>query len=168
MRFAVLIPLTLLAVFFMIYVVFKSFKQTLIIFLGIPSALFGGILLLYISGIPLSVSAGIGFIALIGIAVLNGMVLIVGYKNHIYDGLSIEERVVKGSTSRLRPVLMTALADILGFILMALSTGIGSEVQKPLAVVIIGGIISSTILTLVVLPAVFYRVSKKKQVELAA
>lgn len=163
LRFAILIPLTLLAVFFMIYMAFKSFKQTLIIFLGIPSALFGGILSLYIAGIPLSVSAGIGFIALIGIAVLNGMVLIVGYKNHIYDGLSLEERVIKGSTSRLRPVLMTALADILGFIPMAVSTGIGSEVQKPLAVVIIGGIISSTILTLVVLPSVYYRLGKKKK-----
>lgn len=163
LRFAILIPLTLIAVFFMIYMAFKSFKQTLIIFLGIPSALFGGILSLYLTGLPFSISAAIGFIALIGIAVLNGIVLIVGFKNQVYDGLSLEERVIKGSTSRLRPVLMTALADILGFIPMAISTGIGSEVQKPLAVVIIGGIISSLILTLIVLPTVYYRTHKKKK-----
>lgn len=163
MRFAFLIPLTLLVVFFMIYMAFNSFKQTIFIFMGIPFALFGGILTLYLVGLPFSISAAIGFIALMGIAVLNGIVLIVGFKSSSYYGMSLKSKVISGSTSRLRPVLMTALTDILGFIPMAISTGIGSEVQRPLAVVIIGGIITSTVLTLIVLPTVYYRFHRGKR-----
>ncbi|MDR2337571.1 MAG: CusA/CzcA family heavy metal efflux RND transporter [Deltaproteobacteria bacterium] len=156
-RFAILIPFTLLIVFFMIFMAFKSVKKTLLIFVGIPFALLGGILSLFFVGLPFSISAAVGFIALLGIAVLNGIVLLNGFSSGAYQSLPLQEKIVKGSTSRLRPVLMTALADILGFIPMALSMGIGSEVQRPLAVVIIGGIITSTALTLIVLPTIYYR-----------
>lgn len=161
LRLGILVPITLLLVFFMIYTAFNNATQTLLIFIGIPFALFGGVLSLILWGLPFSISAGIGFIALLGIAVLNGIVLINGFNSSIYDGLKIYEKVVKASTSRLRPVFMTALSDVLGFLPMALAVGIGSEVQKPLAVVIIGGIITSTILTLFVLPTVYHRIYRK-------
>lgn len=162
MRFAVLVPLTLLIVFFMIYMAFGSVKKTLFIFVGIPFALFGGISALVLTGLPFSISAAIGFIALMGIAVLNGIVLINGFSTRMSKDMPYKQKIIDVSTTRLRPVLMTVLTDILGFIPMAVSTGIGSEVQKPLAVVIIGGIITATILTMVVLPTIYYRFNRPK------
>lgn len=133
-----------------------------------PLALVGGVLGLILNGLPFSISAGLGFIALSGIAVLNGVVLISYFQQLQNEGLTGMEMVKKGSLIRLRPVLMTALVDIFGFLPMMLSAGVGAEVQKPLASVVIGGIISSTLLTLVVLPTIYswFAQQKEKDVEL--
>ncbi len=136
------------------------------IFTGVPMALTGGILALWLRGIPLSISAGVGFIALSGVAVLNGVVMFTFIKKLLQEGVPVDEAIFRGSVTRLRPVLMTALVASLGFVPMALATGPGAEVQRPLATVVIGGIISSTLLTLLVLP-VLYRIFYRKE-ELAA
>lgn len=162
LRFAILVPLTLLVVFFMVYMAFKSVKKTLFIFAGIPFALFGGIVALFLTGLPFSISAAIGFIALMGIAVLNGIVLINGFSSKEDSDVSFKQKIINVSTTRLRPVLMTGLTDVLGFIPMAISIGIGAEVQRPLAIVIIGGILTSTVLTLIVLPTIYYRFNRPK------
>ena len=155
-RLMVLAPLALALVLMMIYTAFGSISQTCLIFTCVPLALVGGVVNLIILGLPFSISAGIGFIALSGIAVLNGVVL-VNYFNQLRtsEGLSGTELVLKATKIRLRPVLMTALVAIFGFVPMMLSSGVGSEVQRPLATVVIGGIVSSTLLTLVVLPALY-------------
>lgn len=155
-RLLVLTPIAFALVLMMIYAAFGSFPQTLLIFSCVPLALVGGVVNLLIMGLPFSISAGIGFIALSGIAVLNGVVL-VNYFNQLRlsEGLSGEILVKKATAIRLRPVLMTALVAIFGFLPMMLSTGVGAEVQRPLATVVIGGIISSTLLTLVVLPVLY-------------
>lgn len=154
-RLLVLAPLALLLVLMMIYAAFKNVYQTALIFVCVPLALVGGVLGLILNGLPFSITAGVGFIALSGIAVLNGVVL-VNYFNDLHDqGLSGEALIRKGTLLRLRPVLMTALVDIFGFLPMMLSQGVGSEVQRPLASVVIGGIVSSTLLTLFVLPALY-------------
>ncbi|MBK9294515.1 MAG: efflux RND transporter permease subunit [Oligoflexia bacterium] len=155
-RLMILTPIALALVLAMIYAAFGSLSQTLLIFSCVPLALVGGIVSLMIRGLPFSISAGIGFIALCGIAVLNGVVL-VNYFNHLRstEHLTGMELVKKAAMIRLRPVLMTALVAIFGFIPMMLSTGVGSEVQRPLATVVIGGLISSTLLTLVVLPVLY-------------
>ena len=129
--------------------------DALLVFSGVPLALTGGIIALLLRGIPLSISAGIGFIALSGVAVLNGLVIITFIEKLRNEGHTILEAVSKGALTRLRPVLMTALVASLGFVPMAIATGAGAEVQRPLATVVIGGIISSTILTLLVLPALY-------------
>ncbi len=166
-RLLILAPLALLLVFFMIYTAFKDIKETILIFLGVPLALVGGVLGLKLNGLPFSISAGVGFIALSGIAVLNGVVLISYFNQLVQTGLSPLETVKKGTLIRLRPVLMTALVDIFGFLPMMLSTGVGAEVQKPLASVVIGGIISSTFLTLLVLPTMYTWIARQeKDVEL--
>ncbi|MFT6974784.1 MAG: cobalt-zinc-cadmium resistance protein CzcA [Bermanella sp.] len=131
-------------------------------FTGVPLALTGGIFALWLRDIPLSISAAVGFIALSGIAVLNGMVLLTFIKALKQKHIPVLEAVISGATSRLRPVLMTALVASLGFIPMAINTGLGAEVQRPLATVVIGGIISSTILTLYVLPALYSLVYRNK------
>lgn len=154
-RLFILAPLALIFVLIMIYAAFKNIYETLLIFLCVPFALVGGVLALMIKGIPFSVSAGVGFIALSGIAVLNGVVLVNNFNNLRDKGKTGSEVIKKGALLRLRPVMMTALTDVLGFLPMAIATGLGAEVQRPLATVIIGGIISSTILTLIILP-VFY------------
>ncbi|MBD66239.1 MAG: CusA/CzcA family heavy metal efflux RND transporter [Halobacteriovoraceae bacterium] len=154
-RLYVLGPLALILILFMIYAAFKNMYETLLIFLCVPFALVGGVVALLVTGIPFSVSAGVGFIALSGIAVLNGVVLVNNFNNLSESGKTGDEVIKKGSLLRLRPVMMTALTDIFGFLPMALATSLGAEVQRPLATVIIGGIVSSTILTLVVLPT-FY------------
>lgn len=155
-RLMVLTPLALIVVLIMIYAAFQSIGQTLLIFSCVPLALVGGVLGLMVYKLPFSISAGVGFIALSGIAVLNGVVL-VNYFNQLRHekGLTGAELVKNGTMIRLRPVLMTALVDVFGFLPMAISTGVGAEVQRPLAAVVIGGVISSTILTLVVLPALY-------------
>jgi cobalt-zinc-cadmium resistance protein CzcA len=154
-RLLVLTPVALILVFLMINAAFGSVGQTCLIFLCVPFALVGGVVSLMLNGLPFSISAGVGFIALSGIAVLNGVVL-VNYFNHLKaEGKTGMDLVMAGTLIRLRPVLMTALVAIFGFLPMMLSTGIGSEVQRPLASVVIGGIISSTILTLLVLPTLY-------------
>lgn len=162
-RLMLLTPGALILVFLMIYTAFKNVKETILIFLCVPLALVGGVLGLILNGLPFSISAGLGFIALSGIAVLNGVVLISYFHQLQSEGLRGTEMVKKGSLIRLRPVLMTALVDIFGFLPMMLSTEIGAEVQKPLASVVIGGIISSTLLTLVVLPTIYSWLAQKKE-----
>jgi cobalt-zinc-cadmium resistance protein CzcA len=154
-RLAVIVPISILLIFILLFDAFKSFRGALLIVLNIPFALIGGIVALLVTGIPLSVSAAIGFIALFGQAVLNGVVM-VSYFNQLKNaGASPEEAVLEGSLVRLRTVLMTGLLAMFGLLPMALSHDIGSETQKPLAVVVIGGLISATILTLIVLPTLY-------------
>jgi heavy metal efflux system protein len=151
-RLALVVPLVLLSVFMLIFFTFRSLTYSLLIFTGIPFALTGGIFALWLRGIPFSISAAVGFIALSGVSVLNGLVLVSFTKKLIDSGLNTSSAILQGAVSRLRPVLMTALVASLGFVPMALSEGTGSEVQRPLATVVIGGIVSSTVLTLLVLP----------------
>ncbi|MFT7637537.1 MAG: cobalt-zinc-cadmium resistance protein CzcA, partial [Candidatus Omnitrophota bacterium] len=154
-RLMIVVPVALALIFGLLFMAFNSARTALIIFSGVPFAFVGGIAALMIRGIPLSISAGIGFIALSGIAVLNGVVLISFIRKLQNDGLGLQDAIINGANTRLRAVLMTALTDALGFIPMALSAGAGAEVQRPLATVVIGGVISSTILTLLVLPVLY-------------
>jgi heavy metal efflux system protein len=154
-RLMVVVPITLLVIFLLLFFSFGSMKNTLLIFLNIPLALVGGIVALFISGQNLSVPASVGFIALFGIALLNGVVLVTYLNQLLEEGLSIDEASIKGACLRLRPVLMTALAASLGMIPLLFSQGTGSEVQRPLATVVVGGLITSTTLTLLVLPALY-------------
>lgn len=168
-RLSVIVPISILLIFILLFNAFKSFKSATLILLNIPFALIGGILALFFTGIPLSVSAAIGFIALFGQAVLNGVVMVSYYNQLKNSGASPEEAVIKGSLIRLRTVLMTGLLAMFGLLPMALSHDIGSETQKPLAVVVIGGLISATILTLIVLPTlyvIFERRYHKKHTDL--
>lgn len=154
-RLMVVIPITLLLIFIMLYSSFNSLKNSFLILLNIPLALVGGVVALYLTGENLSVPASVGFIALFGIALENGMVLVTYLNQLIRDGISVDEASVEGATLRLRPVLMTALTTALGLIPLLLSHGTGSEVQRPLATVVIGGLFTSTILTLLVLPSLY-------------
>ena len=156
-RLWVVVPLALLLIFALLFISFRSVTDALLVFTGVPLALTGGVAALWLRGIPLSISAGVGFIALSGVAVLNGLVMI-SFKNQLREaGKPLDDAIFQGALTRLRPVLMTALVASLGFVPMALATSIGAEVQRPLATVVIGGILSSTALTLVVLP-VLYRI----------
>ncbi len=154
-RLTVVVPVVLVIIFGLLFMAFGSGKDAAIVFSGVPLALTGGVLALWLRGIPLSISAGVGFIALSGVAVLNGLVMISFIRKLRADGDPLEEAVVDGALTRLRPVLMTALVASLGFLPMALNVGTGAEVQRPLATVVIGGILSSTLLTLLVLPALY-------------
>lgn len=156
-RLQLVVPVTLLGIFLLLFMSFGNVRNALLVFSGIPLALTGGVLALCLRGIPLSISAGVGFIALSGVAVLNGLVMIT-FINKLREQKKfyLKDAVLQGSLARLRPVLMTALVASLGFVPMALATGTGSEVQRPLATVVIGGIISSTFLTLLVLPGLYY------------
>lgn len=154
-RLAIVVPLALLLIFVLIHSAFKSVGQTLIIYTGIPLAITGGVAALWMRGLPFSISAAIGFIALCGVAVLNGVVLISCFNQLRNEGRNAASAVTEGSLQRLRPVLMTALVASLGFIPMAVSEGAGAEVQRPLATVVIGGIVSSTFLTLFLLPLLY-------------
>ncbi|KTC98810.1 HelA protein [Legionella geestiana] len=156
-RLSIVIPLTLFGIFILLFMHFQQVRDALLVFSGIPLALTGGVFALWMRGIPLSISAGVGFIALSGIAVLNGLVMIT-FINRLREvqHLPLTTAILRGSRARLRPVLMTALVASLGFVPMALATGTGSEVQRPLATVVIGGILSSTFLTLLVLPGLYY------------
>lgn len=156
------VPICLGLILILLYAALHSIKDSLLVFTGVPLALTGGVLLLWLRDIPFSISAAVGFIALSGIAVLNGLVLISSITNLREKGESVDEAVRDGTIMRLRPVLMTALVASLGFVPMALATGTGSEVQKPLATVVIGGLISSTLLTLFVLPVLYQMFSKEK------
>ena len=152
-RLQIVVPLALLLIFGLLFTAFNSAKSALVVFSGVPLALTGGIAALWLRDISLSISAGVGFIALSGVAVLNGVVMVSFIRKLIEDGMDLDQAITEGALTRLRPVLMTALVASLGFVPMALNVGAGSEVQRPLATVVIGGIISSTILTLLVLPA---------------
>ncbi len=154
-RLQLVVPLTLMMILGFLYMAFRSMKDSLIVFSGVPLAMTGGVLALALRDIPLSISAGVGFIALSGVAVLNGLVMISFIRTLRDEGKPLDIAIIEGALTRLRPVLMTALVAALGFVPMALNTGIGSEVQRPLATVVIGGIISSTLLTLLVLPVLY-------------
>lgn len=155
-RLSLVVPLALALIFILVYFAVKSFSQTLMIYIAIPLAAVGGIFSLYLRGMPFSISAGIGFIVLFGVAILNGLVLVNSYNelkkvNH----MSIKDIIMNGSIRRVRPIILTALVDILGFLPMAVSTSAGAEIQRPLATVVIGGLITSTMLTLVLLPVLY-------------
>jgi cobalt-zinc-cadmium resistance protein CzcA len=154
-RLSVVVPIVLVMIFGLLFMAFGSGKDAAIVFSGVPLALTGGVLALWLRGIPLSISAGVGFIALSGVAVLNGLVMISFIRKLREQGEPLDRAVVDGALTRLRPVLMTALVASLGFLPMALNVGTGAEVQRPLATVVIGGIVSSTLLTLLVLPALY-------------
>ena len=154
-RLKIVVPLALLLIVGLLFLLFGSIRDALIVFSGVPLALTGGVAALAMRGIPMSISAGVGFIALSGVAVLNGVVMLSFIKDLRLRGMELDAAIREGALTRLRPVLMTALVASLGFVPMALNVGAGSEVQRPLATVVIGGIISSTILTLIVLPALY-------------
>ncbi len=154
-RLRIVVPVALLLVFVLLFVMFGNLRDGLLVFTGIPFALTGGVLALWLRGIPLSISAAVGFIALSGVAVLNGLVMLSFIRSLREEGRSLDDAVFDGALTRLRPVLMTALVASLGFVPMAIATGTGAEVQRPLATVVIGGILSSTALTLLVLPVLY-------------
>jgi cobalt-zinc-cadmium resistance protein CzcA len=161
-RLRVVVPVALMSIFMLLVATFGNLRNALLVFTGVPLALTGGVVAIWVRDIPLSISAGVGFIALSGVAVLNGVVLITFISRLHAKGRPIDEAVREGATTRLRPVLMTALVASLGFVPMAVATGTGAEVQRPLATVVIGGIISSTILTLLVLPALYQIVTPRR------
>jgi cobalt-zinc-cadmium resistance protein CzcA len=154
-RLAVVVPVTLVLILALLFWAFGSAKDAAVVFSGVPLALTGGVIALALRGIPLSISAGVGFIALSGVAVLNGLVLVSFIRRLRETAVPLDAAIADGALGRLRPVLMTALVASLGFVPMALNVGAGSEVQRPLATVVIGGIVSSTLLTLLVLPALY-------------
>ncbi len=165
-RLLVAIPVALLLIFVLLYFAFKSVKEALLVYSAIPLSAVGGIFLLWLRDLPFSISAGVGFIALFGIAVLNGIVLIEHFKELKKEGVSdITERITRGTLERLRPVLLTASAAALGFLPMAISTNAGAEVQRPLATVVIGGLVSATLLTLIVLPALYAWFEERKKIK---
>ena len=154
-------PITLLIICIILLKNLERLKRTLLDYSSIPLAITGGILALYMRGISFSISAGIGFIALLGIAILNSMVLVDFINQQRAKGSSVKDAVIFGATTRLRPVIMTALVAGLGFLPMALNTGMGAEVQRPLATVVIGGLLTSTLLTLILLPSLYIWLEEK-------
>ena len=164
-RLQIVVPVSLLLVFVLLFAMFGNVKDGLLVFTGIPFALTGGILALWLRDIPMSISAAVGFIALSGVAVLNGLVMISYIRSLREEGTQLDAAIREGALTRLRPVLMTALVASLGFIPMAIATGTGAEVQRPLATVVIGGILSSTLLTLLVLP-ILYRLAHRPDEEM--
>ncbi len=163
-RLMIVVPLSLGLIFLMLYFAFNSIGQALLIMLNVPLALIGGVLALYLSGQYLSVPGSIGFITLLGVAVLNGVVMVSSINQRIEGGTPFDIAVFDGALSRLRPVMMTAITSALGLIPLLLATGVGSEVQRPLATVVVGGLASSTLLTLFVIPA-HYGVFSKARVQ---
>ena len=156
-------PSALALIFVLIFIAFGSLRQAFLVYSGIPLAVTGGIAALWLRDMPFSITAAVGFIALTGVAVLNGVVLLSYFNQLREEGRPLAEAVVEGALTRLRPVLMTAAVASLGFVPMALATGAGAEVQRPLATVVIGGILSSTLLTLVVLPVLYAWFEKEKR-----
>jgi len=161
-RLSMVVPLSLALIALLLYFAFKSVGQAMLILVNVPLAVIGGVFSLYLSGQYLSVPSSIGFITLFGVAVLNGVVMVESINQRIADGLSMDDAIFNGATSRLRPVLMTAITSALGLIPMLMSTGVGAEIQKPLATVIVGGLLTATFLTLFVLPTLFSWFSKGK------
>jgi len=165
MRLMIVVPIALALIFGLLYWTYKSARDAVLIFSGVPLAALGGVVILTLRGMPFSISAGVGFIALSGIAVLNGLVLVSTIKRLRSEGMEIVAAVRESAITRLRPVVMTALVAALGFVPMAISTGVGAEVQRPLATVVIGGILTSTVLTLIVLPALYATFGKRTRSE---
>jgi cobalt-zinc-cadmium resistance protein CzcA len=165
LRLAIVVPIALLLIFALLYWTYKSARDAILIFSGVPLAVLGGVVVLALRGMPFSISAGVGFIALSGIAVLNGLVLVSTIKRNLSEGRDIHDSIRDSAVARLRPVLMTALVAAFGFVPMAISTGVGAEVQRPLATVVVGGILTSTVLTLLVLPALYLMFGKKTESE---
>jgi cobalt-zinc-cadmium resistance protein CzcA len=161
-RLSIVVPITLLIIFGLLFMAFNSVRDAAIVFTGVPLALTGGVAALALRDLPLSISAAVGFIALSGVAVLNGVVMLSFIRDLQVKGVALEQAIIEGALTRLRPVLMTALVASLGFVPMALNVGTGAEVQRPLATVVIGGIISSTLLTLLVLPVLYQLMYQKK------
>ncbi|RKX21558.1 MAG: hypothetical protein DRP45_12190 [Candidatus Zixiibacteriota bacterium] len=159
-----LVPVALLLVFVVLFSALKSFQSAVLILVNLPFALVGGIFALAISGENVSIPSSIGFIALFGIALTNGLILISRFEYLKQEVLAIKDAVIEGSLSRLRPVFMTAVTTALGLLPLILTTGIGSEIQKPLAIVVVGGLFSSTLLTLVVLPSLYWQINRPKEV----
>jgi cobalt-zinc-cadmium resistance protein CzcA len=162
-RLMIVVPSALVLIFILIFLAFGSLRQAVVVYSGIPLAVTGGVAALWLRGMPFSITAAIGFIALSGVAVLNGLVLITYFNQLREQGRELRDAVIEGSITRLRPVLMTAMVASLGFVPMALATGTGAEVQRPLATVVIGGILSSTFLTLIVLPVLYAMFERKKR-----
>jgi heavy metal efflux system protein len=160
-RLSLVVPFCFGLIFLLLVSALGSFRDALIVFSAVPLALTGGVAALWLRGMPFSISAAVGFIALSGIAVLNGLVMLSFIKQLRRDGLSLGEAIAHGALTRLRPVAMTALVASLGFVPMAVATGTGAEVQKPLATVVIGGLITATLLTLVVLPILYARSAER-------
>jgi len=160
-RLVIVVPAALAFIFVLIFMAFGSVRQTLLVYSGVPLAVTGGIIALWLRDMPFSISAAVGFIALSGVAVLNGVVMISYFNQLREQGTDVRSAVIEGSLTRLRPVLMTAAVAAFGFIPMALSTSAGAEVQRPLATVVIGGIISSTFLTLLLLPILYDWVERR-------
>jgi len=160
-RLMIVVPLSLGLIFLLLYFAFRSVGQALLIMLNVPLALIGGVVALWLSGIYLSVPGSIGFIAVFGIAVLNGVVMVNAINQRVEGGLPADRAVLQGARSRLRPVLMTALTTMLGLAPLLYATGVGAEVQRPLATVVVGGLVSATVLTLVVLPAMYPLFSRR-------
>jgi cobalt-zinc-cadmium resistance protein CzcA len=156
-RLSLVVPACFFMIFLLLFTALGSVKQALLVFSGVPLALTGGILTLWLRGMPFSISAAVGLIALSGVAVLNGLVMVSRINQLVREGLEPDIAILEGALSRLRPVLMTALVASLGFVPMAIATGAGAEVQKPLATVVIGGLITATVLTLLILPAIYKR-----------
>lgn len=165
-RLQIVVPVALALIFLLIFIALKSFKQTAMIYLAIPMAAIGGVYALWLRDMPFSLSAGVGFIVLFGVAVLNGLVLISGWNElKLAGNTRLKERISSGAKRRIRPILLTALTDVLGFLPMAVSSSAGAEVQRPLATVVIGGMITATLLTLVILPILYQWIEKKNAVE---
>jgi cobalt-zinc-cadmium resistance protein CzcA len=161
-RLLLVVPVTFFIVFLLLFTTFQSIKQAALIFTGIPFAVSGGVLSLFVRQMTFSMSAGVGFIAVSGVAVLNGVVMVAFINQLRGEGLTLTNAITRGALTRLRPVLMTALVASLGFVPMAISSGAGAEVQRPLATVVIGGLITSTLLTLFVLPALYRWLEERK------
>jgi cobalt-zinc-cadmium resistance protein CzcA len=162
-RLSYVVPISIILIFILLFTMFGSAIEASIVLLNVPFALIGGILALLLTGINFSISAGVGFIALFGVCVQNGVILVSVFKRNLHDGMPLYQAVKEGAQSRLRPVIMTALMAALGLLPAALSTGIGSETQKPLAVVVIGGLISATILVMIVLPVIYITIHRARQ-----
>jgi cobalt-zinc-cadmium resistance protein CzcA len=161
-RLSVVVPISLLLIFLILFTLFGDSRDALLVLTNVPFAIIGGIWALLITHINFSISAGIGFIALFGICIQNGVILISVFKNNLKEKMPLIQAISAGVLSRIRPVIMTALMAMIGLLPAALSTGIGSETSKPLAIVIIGGLLSATILTLLVFPIIFYGFYRKK------
>ena len=158
----IVVPISILLIFFILFAAFGNSLDAVLVLLNVPFALIGGMLALFFTGINFSISAGVGFIALFGVATQDGVILVNKFRHNLKEGVDLVEAIKSGAKSRLRPVLMTALMASLGLLPAALSTGIGSETQKPLAVVIIGGLITATLLSLLILPTVYEWIYSKK------
>ena len=162
-RLTIVVPIALALIFILLYFALKSFTQTFMIYMAIPLAAIGGVFALWLRDMPFSISAGVGFIVLFGVAVLNGLVLITSMNYLKKEGMDLKERIVKGTKERIRPIFLTASTDILGFLPMAISTSSGAEVQRPLATVVIGGMLTASLLTLIVIPVLYYIVETRRE-----